>query len=442
MYYLRFDVWLLPLIISMLMGYYAYKSLGIAIKKSGTQIYERSTEISKRVYRAFEFFFTVTTAIVGGIGYVKFQAVQNDEIAYLAEPAMTGLAALQYLSCCFLIIAVTAHLGSKYERWIRVCWKEWWRWIEPWIMILAYVVSTAIWVVARLWSIDGNIQPSVCFPVFIIQGVHSIELMQIITILALFISLFGIIMAIWRYEISKYNEIARRELNELVKLFHSEFIGKENKLILRCILTIMATFNSTHAWIEIKQIFNRFLGLSHDLEFKPKTPRYFEELTEIAEAINKDNGIMSIKRFFPVVKSLFQDQNYREWLDLAIELLTIPTTRDFYQIDKCFKFFRRYIKYGLYQSGEEWNFGIDAADRRFFSFLRRHQMCQLDSHMEKIFSSRAFVQRYDIDERMKSMLSAYLEMKFLEEEKYLKNKGCSTAQATEIMQNLKDRWIR
>jgi hypothetical protein len=124
-------------------------SLAVAYKKAGTQK-EPSTSQSERAYKAFEFFFTVTIAIVGGLGYVRIAVMKDDPS--LARQAMLGLAALQYLCSFFLIIAATAHLGSKYERWAQgVKSKEFWRWVEPWMMFFAYVVGSAVWLAAVYW---------------------------------------------------------------------------------------------------------------------------------------------------------------------------------------------------------------------------------------------------------------------------------------------------
>ncbi len=152
------DILLVPLIVLAHLTVYVRSSLRIALRKPKQS--EPSTPHSERAYRAFEFFFTITTAIVGGIGYLRISVMENEaslpKQVILAREAMTGLAALQYLSCCFLVIAVTAHLGSKFERWKRgvvngADLNEWWRWVEPWMMILACMVSTVIWVVARTW---------------------------------------------------------------------------------------------------------------------------------------------------------------------------------------------------------------------------------------------------------------------------------------------------
>lgn len=126
------------------------------------------------------------------------------------------------------------------------------------------------------------------------------------------LAFIGGITAYWRYELSKYNDVARGALNEFTEIFQqTEFGSEEDIRKLSCILMTLATFNTTNAWNEAKCIINRF----------PKTPRYFGESTMIVEAINKDNGIRAIIRFLPLCRSLIEDQNYKKWLDQALELL-------------------------------------------------------------------------------------------------------------------------
>ena len=130
---------------------YVYESLKIAKEKSGTQSNEESYRHSKRAYRAFEFFFTATIAIVGAIGYIRFNFMVENPI--LARQALFGLATLHFFSTLFLIIAVTAHLGSKFERWTRekTDFREWWRWVEPWMIIFSYIISNLIWFISLKW---------------------------------------------------------------------------------------------------------------------------------------------------------------------------------------------------------------------------------------------------------------------------------------------------
>jgi len=142
----------LPILMLLFIILYICKNLKIAKEKLGKQSYEKSARHSERAYRAFEFFFTVTIAIVGAIGYIRFNFMMGDK-QILARQAMFGLAILHFFSTLFLIIAVTTHLSSKFERWNieDTKFSEWWRWVEPWMIIFSYIISNLIWFVALKW---------------------------------------------------------------------------------------------------------------------------------------------------------------------------------------------------------------------------------------------------------------------------------------------------
>ena len=142
-----------PIAIWIFLSAYSYCSLRIAWARIGTQK-EPSTSHSDRAYKAFEFFFTVTTAIVGGIGYLRIEIMGKD--VCLARQGMILLAALQNVSMVFLIIAATSHIGSKWERWQQNDTRKnirtgWWRMVEPWMIILSFAVGTAVWITANTW---------------------------------------------------------------------------------------------------------------------------------------------------------------------------------------------------------------------------------------------------------------------------------------------------
>jgi uncharacterized membrane protein len=149
-------LWLVPSLILIATGNFVFWNLRIAYYKNKQK--DKSTSHSERVYRAFEFFFTIAVAIIGAFGYLRINEMSKNPS--VVRPAMTGLALLLYLSSIFLIIAVTVHLGSKFERWGQNTekWKhgihlnEWWRWVEPWMMIFAYILATAIWVLTFIWK--------------------------------------------------------------------------------------------------------------------------------------------------------------------------------------------------------------------------------------------------------------------------------------------------
>jgi len=63
-------------------------------------------------------------------------------------------------------------------------------------------------------------------------------------------ALIGGIIAYWRYELSKYNKVARRALSDLTRIFQSEKLKKQHRQDISCVLVTLATFNTTYAWVE------------------------------------------------------------------------------------------------------------------------------------------------------------------------------------------------
>lgn len=209
---------------------------------------------------------------------------------------------------------------------------------------------------------------------------------------------FGFVIAYWRYELSKYNNVARKALSEFIEIFQKEKIRKKHITRLSCILMTLASFNNTHAWICTKWIINRFTGLDHNLKFKEKTPRYFEELTKITEAINKDNGTWTMFHFLPT-RYFLEDRNYKEWLDLAIELIKTCCSSKTYDVCKCVVFLKKYVHFGYRKPDEkerhgkeknEGNYLFDrnTADKEFNRFIERQGLQDIDKHISDIFSNR------------------------------------------------------
>lgn len=186
-----------------------------------------------------------------------------------------------------------------------------------------------------------------------------------------FIAIIGVIVAYWRYEISKYNEVARKALGEFTEIFQGGVFSKKDIPKLSSILMTLATFNNTYAWIETRHIMNRLLGLDYDekLKFRHKTPRYYGEITKISEAINRDNGLRGIVCFLPLTKHLVEDRYYKDWTDLALELLRVYFDSIFYEFEKCLIFLMEYVEYG-----GNCSFKKKIADRNFANFLNNLEL--------------------------------------------------------------------
>jgi len=146
-------LYLIPISLFIILFLYVFFSLRKAWDRIGIQD-ESSSSQSERTYKAFEFYFTITIAILGGIGYLRVEEMTKDSV--LARQGMIFLAILQNISMVFLVIAVTSHWGSKWERWKEPGTKQniktdWWRMVEPWMIILSFVIGITVWFIANLW---------------------------------------------------------------------------------------------------------------------------------------------------------------------------------------------------------------------------------------------------------------------------------------------------
>ena len=106
-------------------------------------------EHSERIYRVFEFFVTVSLAIVAGLGYLRLESPSHQLAAM--KQGMTGLRLLELAVGTTLSLFVIIHQGSKLRRWKDVEWAKLPLWLELWMCILMMSISTGIWVVAGLW---------------------------------------------------------------------------------------------------------------------------------------------------------------------------------------------------------------------------------------------------------------------------------------------------
>jgi hypothetical protein len=126
---------------------YSFFSLKIASKKPKKKGDTRS--ISDRVYKAFEFFITVSVAIIAGLGFLKFSIFRICPIS--VKESMFVLALLHTVAYLFVLVAVTAHLGSSFERWDPIEMNDWWRWLEPWVIFFSYIINLGIWIEITRW---------------------------------------------------------------------------------------------------------------------------------------------------------------------------------------------------------------------------------------------------------------------------------------------------
>jgi hypothetical protein len=117
-----------------------------ASKKDKGQETDRHSE---RVYKNFEFFITVSLAIVGGIGYLRLE--KFEKLADVARQAMIGLGSLELIVATAFSLFVIIHQGSKLRRWEDIEWPKLLFWLELWMCIAMMLVGSGIWAVAQKW---------------------------------------------------------------------------------------------------------------------------------------------------------------------------------------------------------------------------------------------------------------------------------------------------
>lgn len=108
-----------------------------------------TTAHSERIYKSFEFFVTISLAIVGGLGYVRLELFKGQE--HVARQAMFGLGLLALVVSFFISLFVIIHQGSKLRRWKDVEWEKWPFWLEFWMAIAVMTVGSLIWFAANVW---------------------------------------------------------------------------------------------------------------------------------------------------------------------------------------------------------------------------------------------------------------------------------------------------
>jgi hypothetical protein len=104
---------------------------------------------SERAYKDFEFFVTVSLAIVAGMGYLRFEKYDNARL--VGEQAMHGLGLLGLVVATAMSLFIIIHQGSKLRRWANIEWRMLPYWLELWMCITIMLVGSGIWIASRLW---------------------------------------------------------------------------------------------------------------------------------------------------------------------------------------------------------------------------------------------------------------------------------------------------
>lgn len=110
---------------------------------------EESDQHNERIYKDFEFFVKVFIALVGALGYVRFN--YYDKSQELARQAMQGIGGVALLTMITLSIFIICHQGSKIRRWKNIEWKNILFWQEIWMIIGMYIFASGLWIVAHKW---------------------------------------------------------------------------------------------------------------------------------------------------------------------------------------------------------------------------------------------------------------------------------------------------
>ena len=105
---------------------------------------------SERAYKSFEFFVTVTLAIVAGLGYVRLEKFTPAN-ATIARQGMVGLGALALVVATVLSLFIIIHQGSKLRRWPDIEWEKLPFWLELWMCLSIVAVGSAIWSASNVW---------------------------------------------------------------------------------------------------------------------------------------------------------------------------------------------------------------------------------------------------------------------------------------------------
>jgi len=105
---------------------------------------------NERIYKNFEFFVKVFIALVGAMGFIKFNYLEEENNEVVRQ-AMLGIGAIALLTMISISIFIICHQGSKIRRWKNVEWKNLIFWQEPWMIISMYLFASILWIVANKW---------------------------------------------------------------------------------------------------------------------------------------------------------------------------------------------------------------------------------------------------------------------------------------------------
>lgn len=123
---------------------YSIRQPKVEVKESGN--YDQHNE---RIYKVFEFFVKVFIALVGAVGFVRFNYYEEKQ--EIARQAMQGIGAIALLTMTSLSIFIICHQGSKIRRWEKVEWKHLIFWQELWMVVAMYFFASVLWIVSNKW---------------------------------------------------------------------------------------------------------------------------------------------------------------------------------------------------------------------------------------------------------------------------------------------------
>jgi len=141
--------YLVPIIIFVFLFFFTFFQWRIYSKSKLHNDFRNYDKHNERIYKDFNFFVKVFIALVGAMGFIRFNYYEeNHEVA---RQAMQGIGAIALLTMISLSIFIICHQGSKIRRWEKIEWKNLIFWQELWMLISMYLFASALWIASNKW---------------------------------------------------------------------------------------------------------------------------------------------------------------------------------------------------------------------------------------------------------------------------------------------------
>ena len=141
--------YLVPILIFVFLFFFTFFQWRIYSKQLKIEVSENYDQHNERIYKDFEFFVKVFIALVGAVGFVRFNYYEENQ--EVAREAMRGIGAIALLTMISISIFIICHQGSKIRRWKKIEWRHLIFWQELWMIISMYFFATTLWIVSNKW---------------------------------------------------------------------------------------------------------------------------------------------------------------------------------------------------------------------------------------------------------------------------------------------------